>query len=32
VRFGVALDPREAQMLVTQLQARHSFAEGQTAA
>jgi hypothetical protein len=32
VRFGVALDPMEAQMLVTQLQARHSFAEGQTAA
>jgi hypothetical protein len=32
VRFGVALDPREAQTLVTQLQARHSFAEGQTAA
>jgi hypothetical protein len=32
VRFGVALDPLEAQMLVTQLQARHAFAEGQTAA
>ena len=32
VRFGVALDPLEAQMLVTQFQARHSFAEGQTAA
>lgn len=32
VRFGVALDPREAQMLVTQLHARHSFAEGQSAA
>ena len=32
VRFGVALDPMEAQMLVTQLQARHSFAEGQWAA
>jgi hypothetical protein len=32
VRFGVALDPMEAQMLVTQLRARHSFAEGQSAA
>jgi hypothetical protein len=32
VRFGVALDPAEARMVVTQLQARHSFAEGQTAA
>jgi len=32
VRFGVALDPMEAQMLVTQLQARHSFVEGRTAA
>ena len=32
VRFGAALDPMEAQMLVTQLQARHAFAEGQSAA
>jgi hypothetical protein len=32
VRFGVALDPMEAQMLVTQLQARHSFAEGRAVA
>jgi hypothetical protein len=32
VRFGVALDPTEARGVVTQLQARHSFAEGQTAA
>ena len=32
VRFGVALDPMEAQMLVTQFQARHSFADGQSAA
>ncbi len=32
VRFGVALDPLEAQTLVTQLQARHPFAEGLTAA
>jgi hypothetical protein len=32
VRFGVALDPMEAQMLVTQFMARHAFAEGQTAA
>jgi hypothetical protein len=32
VRFGVALDPREAQMLVAQLQARHSFAEDLSAA
>lgn len=32
VRFGVALDPMEAQMLVTQLRARHAFAEGQPAA
>lgn len=32
VRFGVALDPVEAQMLVTQLQARHAFAEGLSAA
>jgi hypothetical protein len=32
VRFGVALAPLEAQMLVTQLRARHSFAEGLTAA
>ena len=32
VRFGVALDPTEAQMLVTQLQARHAFAEGLSAA
>ena len=32
VRFGVALDPLEAQLLVTQLQARHSFADGPAAA
>lgn len=32
VRFGVALDPMEAQMLVTQLRARHAFAEGLSAA
>ena len=32
VRFGVALDPLEARQVVTQLQARHSFAEGETAA
>ena len=32
VRFGVALDPVEARMVVTQLQARHAFAEGQSAA
>jgi hypothetical protein len=32
VRFGVALDPTEAQMVVTQLQARHAFAEGRSAA
>jgi hypothetical protein len=32
VRFGVALDPMEAQMLVTQLQARHAFADGQSVA
>ena len=32
VRFGVALDPREAQMVVTQFQARHTFASGETAA
>lgn len=32
VRFGVALDPLEAQMVVTQLQARHAFAAGQSAA
>jgi hypothetical protein len=32
VRFGVALDPLEARMVVSQLQARHSFAGGPTAA
>ena len=32
VRFGVALDPLEARMVVSQLQARHSFASGWTAA
>jgi hypothetical protein len=32
VRFGVALDPMEARGVVAQLQARHSFAAGQTAA
>jgi len=32
VRFGVALDPVEAHGVVAQLVARHSFADGQTAA
>jgi hypothetical protein len=32
VRFGVALDPLEARSVVAQLEARHTFAEGQTAA
>jgi hypothetical protein len=32
VRFGVALDPMEARLVVAQLRARHSFADGQTAA
>jgi hypothetical protein len=32
VRIGVALDPAEAQMVVTQLRARHSFASGSSAA
>ena len=32
VRFGVALDPMEARMVVTQLQARHSFTSRETAA
>jgi hypothetical protein len=32
VRFGVALDPLEAQLVVTQFQARHAFADGQSAA
>jgi hypothetical protein len=32
VRFGLALDPMEAQMVVTQVRARHTFAGGETAA
>ena len=32
VRLGVALDPVEAQSVVTQLQARHSFVVGESAA
>jgi hypothetical protein len=32
VRFGVALDPMEAHGVVAQLEARHSFADGQSAA
>jgi hypothetical protein len=32
VRFGVALDPMEAHGVVAQLESRHSFADGQSAA
>ena len=32
VRFGVALDPMEAHSVVAQLEARHAFADGQSAA
>jgi hypothetical protein len=32
VRFGVALDPMEAHSVVVQLEARHSFADSQSAA
>ena len=32
VRFGVALDPDEAHSVAAQLEARHSFADGQSAA
>jgi len=32
VRFGVALDPLEARSVVSQLQSRHSFIDGQSAA
>lgn len=32
VRFGVALDPAEAHGVVAQLEARHAFAEGRSAA